>query len=651
MHPFVRSIDRQFIAACVVAAAFLSAGCHRNTNNSGYGVAWITVGEVPAPVFTSYVVNVDSVTLTDALGNVYTAIATVEPVDFAKLKDIRELWGSGTIPDDTYVSATIVLDYSVAAISVLVDGAPQKANVVGPTGAAVGTVAVTVTFDPATPFVITPSYSTDNAQLLALNFDLPASNRVNFGTSPATVIVNPFFTASLAPPDTELIRVRGPLINSSVSLGTFTIYERPFYDQVNAVGSLTIFNGPSTIYTFDGAPYVGAAGLNVLSQTPAGVTMTATYATFEPTATATAFAGKFNSVYVVAGASLQSALTENLAGDVIARNGNTLTVRGATVYGQLVSLNQGYFGYQNVDSFVIVGPGTVVTADRNATLAGLNYNSIAVGQHIEALGSYSCTGTGCGIAGGLGVVTLDASVAPIGQVRLQPVQIWGQLLTQPTAPGSLSLALQTIDEWPAGVYTFAGNGSTPAGDSSPADYQVNIAGTPTPDLTAVPAGTALWIDGLTSAFGAAPPDFVASGVNQEAAVHATLQAVWTGAGATAAFAGLSNSGLSINLSDPNLAIAALQIGPESIPLSTLAVNPQIVPTVTPLSLTVAPVFSPLFAVGGAAHGIHVFSSFAAFVTDLGTAVTASAPVVQFDASGYYDRATNTFTANSISVVL
>jgi len=47
---------------------------------------------------------------------VVTALATLETVDFTKLKDISELWGAASIPNDTYTSATIVLDYTSANI-------------------------------------------------------------------------------------------------------------------------------------------------------------------------------------------------------------------------------------------------------------------------------------------------------------------------------------------------------------------------------------------------------------------------------------------------------------------------------------------------------------------------------------------------------
>ena len=53
-------------------------------------------------------------------------------------------------------------------------------------------------------------------------------------------------------PNTKLIRVRGPLINSSIDVNTYTVYIRPFYDEANNIGSLTLFSQPNTVYTLNG---------------------------------------------------------------------------------------------------------------------------------------------------------------------------------------------------------------------------------------------------------------------------------------------------------------------------------------------------------------------------------------------------------------
>ena len=44
-------------------------------------------------------------------------------------------------------------------------------------------------------------------------------------------------TVANAAPDTKPVRMRGPLINSSVGVGTYTVYVRPFFDEVNSLGS------------------------------------------------------------------------------------------------------------------------------------------------------------------------------------------------------------------------------------------------------------------------------------------------------------------------------------------------------------------------------------------------------------------------------
>ena len=224
-------------------------------------VAWITLSDTTPEDYTSYTVNVDSVTLTGVTYGAIGAISTPETVDFTKLDNIAELWSAASIPNDTYTTATIILDYTAANISVMVNGVPTKATVVDTTGAAVTTQTITVTLDPKNQLTIVPTLSSSSAQRLAIDFDLAASNVVNMATSPPTVTVQPFITVSAGAPDTKPIRVRGPLINSDVNIGAYTVYVRPFYDEVNVLGQLTIFNDANSVYLINGTYYVGTAGI------------------------------------------------------------------------------------------------------------------------------------------------------------------------------------------------------------------------------------------------------------------------------------------------------------------------------------------------------------------------------------------------------
>ncbi|HXA36832.1 MAG TPA: DUF4382 domain-containing protein [Steroidobacteraceae bacterium] len=638
MHSLFARYARKHLRALTCAAALVAAGCHNHNNTSGFGIGWVTLSDTPGD-FTSYTVNVDSVTLTGKTVGVITAVAAAETVDFTKLNNISELWSSASIPNDTYTSATIIVDYSAANISVMVNGVPVQAKVVDTTGAAVTTQSVNITFDTAHPFVITPTYASTSAMRLALDFDLAASNVVNLATSPPTVTVKPFMTAAISAPDTRPIRIRGPLINSDVNIGTYTVYVRPFYDEVDSLGSLTIFNAPNTVYLINGTTYVGTPGLTTLSQLSAGSTMTAAYCTYEPTPTPSATAGKFSSTYVVAGSTLEDFYTQGLEGDVVARTGNTLSLRGSTL-----QLNNGTSQYNDTDAVLLIGPSTIVTAENNTTLTGLNYNSIAAGQHIIARGV--CTS--CPASGVVSVDATGSSSTNTGSVRLIPTELWGPLVS--TASGSLTMNLQTIENWPVADYNFTGNG--PSG-VTPASFAVATGSLAIP--AGVTAGSPVWIDGVFPPFGAAPPDFEAFTINSEVSVPAYLQVDWTSAGTTAPFATLTSAGLTIDLANANYSAGVIRIGSESIDLKSLVASPTIVPQTAPAPTPgLPPLFLPIFAIGNLSASdtttITVYNSFASFVTQLPLSTVAATPALHFVAKGVFNRTSNTFTASSIDVV-
>jgi hypothetical protein len=647
VHSLIKNKAANRLAALLCACAFgaIASGCHRNNLDSGFGVAWTTLTTTDdAYQFTSYLVTIDSVVLVGVNNGSVSAIAVPETVDFTKLTNLSELWATASLPVDTYTSAIITFDYTSAQISVLVDGAPVKVTVVDPDGNVPTTIAVTVTLDPANQLTLQPTLVTSNALRLAFNYDMTASNQINFTTSPPTLTVTPFMSAATTAADSKLIRVRGPLINSSLTTGTYTVVVRPFYDEVNSLGIDTMFNDANTVYTYGGVTYVGAPGLNVLSQASAGSTETAAFCTFEPTTTPApgVNAGIFHSVYVVAGSTLEDFYTEGIEGDVIARSGNTLTVRGGLVTANAAQVIQ----YEDLDSFVLLGPGTLVTADGVSTLGALNYNSVAVGQHITARGIYSVDATG--------VVTVDAtgSTTNTGSVRLQSTELFGSLTS--AASGSLQMNLQTIQYYPASVYDFAGNGVSAAQDPVAASFLVNTGALTLPTIA---AGGPVWVDGYVAPFGTAPPDFIAEDVLAEPSVPATLAVSWTGTGTTAPFATLTPTGLTIDLTNAALSGAQLRIGADIIDATTLTATPNIVPAAAaPDPTSGLPLFSPRFSVGPGAiseastNPITAFNTLAAWETQISTDLLTTA-ATHFVAQGMYDPVSNTFTASSIDVVL
>jgi hypothetical protein len=704
VHPSFARYARKSLGALLCVAAFVAAGCHSNNNSSGFGNGWVTLTGTPGE-FTSYIVNVDSVVLTGKTVGAITALSTVETVDFTKLRNISELWGSASIPNDTYTSATITLDYTAAVINVMVNGKPTLATVHGPGGTTVTSIAVTVALDPKNPLVIIPTFATTFATRLAIDFNLPASNVVDTSTTPPTVTVKPFLTIATSAADNKPIRIRGPLINSSLGENTYTIQVRPFYDEIDSLGSISLFSQPDTIYSINGTAYTGPSGLNALSQLSAGITITEAFATLQPTPTPSAIAGIFHPIYVVAGSTLEDQYTQGIEGDVIARSGNKLTLRGATLFYNTAEVS---YYLTTPDSTVLVGPGTIVTRDDASSFAGLDYNSISVGQHITARGLCEAP---CPLPPSTtAVTTVDAtgtSSVNTGSVRIQSTRAWGSVVS--TAADSVVLDLQSINGWPADIFNFAGTGATTAQDTTAANYVVNTTGSIVPSGTV--AGDNLWIDGVISPFGSAPPDFLASAVNSEAGVQlvntpvvyvpatpvtpptagtltcgngnlvcapATLQVAWAAGTPTpfATFIGTGGGSMTIDLTNTKLTSAIIRVGPESIALSTLPVT-TIVPVPSPPTGTAGAagvaglpaVFLPQFTVGNPVTSsattttapsaatstqttsLYVYNSFASYVTQVNALLTAADPALQFEATGFYDRATNTFNATSINLVL
>jgi hypothetical protein len=240
---------------------------------------------------------------------------------------------------------------------------------------------------------------------------------------------------------------------------------------------------------------------------------------------------------------------------------------------------------------------------------------------------------------------------------LEPTQLFGSLLS--SAADTASISLQDFGPLPVDRFVFTGTGTTAATDVAAADYVVDTSHAGAANLTGVTAGTPLWIDGFVAGFGSAPPDFnafplglEATAVNEEQAVPASLEVDWAAAGTTTPFSALTSGALSINLANTAYQSGVIRIGPEVITLASLPASPNVVPNLVAncVAGNTQPCI-PLFSVGTTASGISSFSSFSQFVTELGSSITAAAPVTQFQASGFYNRTTNTFTANSVNIVL
>jgi hypothetical protein len=673
-------IHRVFARLAPLVLAALLCACGHNNNTSGYGLAWVTVQSEPSPDFAAYNITIDSITLIRNDGVTATAIGTPEIVDFTQQGNIAELWGSGAIPIGTYVSAQITFDYTNAVIAVKQNGKAVQAKVLDAhTAAAPTTYSVSVNFDPAHQLVVTPTYASTSAHLLAINFDLAASSIVDFTKSPATVSVQPYVTVGVLRPDTRTIRVRGPLLNSSGDVQTYSVYVRPFYDEANNIGNLALFTRPGTVWTLNGKTYIGSAGLAALAGLSAGITSTVGYAQFVPDFNTLnqAAAGTFYLSYVVAGSTLEDQYTEGVSGEVVARSGNTLTLMNATLF--LNTADE--FLYQFNPATVLVGSGTLVTADNNRNATALDASSIAVGQHITARGLYSLNASNEAIIDATGTTSTNT-----GSVRLQATELFGPLISE--APGSLVMNVEDINGWPVSDYNFTGNGATAP---SPGAFAVSTG------TLALPAGTAagdpVWVDGYVAPFGHAPPDFDGTlALNNETSIQmagiqagggpaysagpigvcpqssqicepASMEVIWAGTGTGTPFesgpaAGTGNFSLSLT----GATLARLWIGPEVIDMTTLPSSPTVEGLPPASYASFSTTFAPRYSAGdpltssttpslASTTFLTDVSDFVTFTTDVKSVVTSANTAKRFVAHGVWNRTLNTFTAASIDFVL
>ncbi len=506
------------IAGIVFTFLFL-IGCGGGGGDSGSGEVIIGLTDTQGD-FISYSVDVVSITLTKANGAVVETLPLSSRVDFAQYVEMTEFITAATIPSGVYTRAQIRLDYSNADIQVEgADGEAVKATVQDRNGQPVTTMDLAVRLDDLNALAIAPGIPAH----LTLDFNLKVSNQVTWSGTSAVVTVEPFLVAQVNEEEPKIHRVRGPLKSVDAPGSSFQIAIRPFHLLTGEFGSLTVVVNSATIYEIDGIVYQGGSGLTALRSKPLG---TATIAVGDlNTSTHTFIAQE-----VYAGSSVPFGTSDALTGSVIARSGDTLTVRGATLVRAAGSL------IFNDDVSVQIASTTIVTGQ--GTMGSVyTKNDISVGQLITAIGTLS---------GNPGSLSLDASR---GVVRMLVTALSGTVNSYPPgSPGSLVLNLQTINGRRVSLFNFAGTGSTPANDANPAHYEVN---TGSLNPSGLSPGIPVRVRGLVRPFGQAPADFNAWTVIKVADLPASLVFNWQPA-TSAPFLSSSFTSLTLNTAGAGL---------------------------------------------------------------------------------------------------
>ncbi len=551
--------------------------------------------------FLSYTVDVVSLTLKRANGAVVETLPVRPRIDFTDIVDLKELLTAATVPGGDYVSGTLRLDYSNADIEVDVGGAPVKATPVDANGQPLTTMDLEIQLDNRRHLAVMPG----RPALLELDFDLDASNTVNLASNPLQVTVQPFIVAAVDVADSREGRVRGPLVVVDTAASNYRIDLRPFNHPTARLGTFTVHTNSNTMFEIDGATFTGAAGLAALAGLAAGA----------PTAAFGAFSTsdhQFTAARVNAGSSVQSAQFDAVVGNVTARSGNQLTVRGATLIRRT-----GSFTFVRGDVTVTVGANTKVTkAGQLGNQFGIE--AISVGQRINIFGAATESANG---------VSVDATH---GRVRLQLTHLIGSV--QSVVAGTLSFNLQSIERRRISIFNFAGTGATAAQDADPTHYEI---ATGNLNLSSIVAGVPAQVFGFVTPFGTAPPDFEGRTFVDYREARANLVVGWGLTGTSAPFTAADGSGIVIDTTNTSIgARHFIAIGPVLTDIKSLATPPRIVPDTTR---------DGIFAIGEPLR-VQVFTSFADFTAALNTKLGGGQKLIGFSATGTFDAGTSQLTA-------
>lgn len=620
---------RAWLAAPLAALALSFAGC------GGGGGAPAVVAPAPTPPaatcdspgadcgtvyigltdadgdFLNYTVDVVSLTLIKGNGTVVNALPVRQRVDFAQLVDMTELVTAATIPSGTYVRAAMRLDYAGQEVSVELNGAPAAATVVDGNGQPLGVVDFNIRLDNRNHVVVMPG----RPAFLQLDFDLAASHTVNLAASPVTATAEPFLVATLQPVEEKEMRVRGPLVSVDTAAGSYVIHIRPFHHRDARLGQVTIGTSGATAFEIDGVEYIGAAGLAALSQ----MAQSAPTIAFGTLVTAER---RFTAERVLAGTSVPGPRFDVVAGNVTARNGNRLTVRGGTL---IRRASTDSVRFVRGDITVMVGPETRITRQGGGGM-GLPHQAISVGQRIHAFGDVSGTDAG---------PILNAEQ---GIVRLNVTHLLGAVVS--ANPGNLTLDLAAIDGRRIGIFDFAGTGPTFLADADPDNYEVV---TGPLDLSRLVTGSAARVFGFVTPFGAAPPDFRGRTVVDYIDVLAVMAVGWGPNGTSAPFLSMGEAALVLDHANPDFGLRHhIAIGPRIIDIRNLPGAPTLVPA--------ASSGAGMYAIGEP-NNVEMFSDFAAFSAALATRLGGGAKAYGLHAKGHFDAGSGTFRARAIGIAL
>ena len=562
--------------------------------------------------FLNYAVDVLSLELEMANGRLVETLPRSTRINFTDYVDLTELVSAATVPPGTYVAGTIRLDYSSAEVYVEADGASKEAVVKAMDGTVLTETELKIHLSNRDRLVVTRG----RPALLQLDFDLEASHTVDIVPTPADALSEQFILAEVSPVDEKDIRVRGPLISVSEAEMSYNVAIRPFHDLQGDFGRVTVNVTDETEFEVDEEVFAGVEGLRALEAAGPGTPTVAA-------GTLDVATRSFTADIVLAGSSVPGIERDAVVGNVIKREGNFLTIRGATI---IPSDRRAHF---HDDVVVEVGPDTKVFRDGDRQ-SDFSVDAISIGQRVTVRGSQPTPSMGASAP----QVLFDATQ---GSVRMHLTHLTG--IVNSVMTGQTDITLHSIDRRRVGIFDFTGTGMSADLDADPENYEVE---TGSLRLANFAEGKPISAKGFPSAFGLAPPDFNGRTVIDYTGVRSALGIGWGADGTTAPYSSIGPDGIAVDIDNASIGVRHyIKQGPILIDLTLLDADTTIVPSATGRSV---------FYIR-TADSLRMYSDFGDFVEDLTASLDGVTAARSMHARGSYAADSNVFSANKIGVFL
>ena len=562
--------------------------------------------------FLNYTVDVLSLELEMANGRVIETLPRATRINFTDYVDLTELVTAATVPPGTYVAGTIRLDYSSAEVYVEAAGASKEAIVKDMNGNVLTETELKIHLSNRDRLIVTRG----RPALLQLDFDLEASHTVDIVPTPADALSEQFILAEVSPVDEKDIRVRGPLISVSEDAMSYSVAIRPFHDLQGDFGRVTVFVTADTEFEVNEEVFAGIDGLRALNAAGPGTPTVAA-------GTLDVANREFTADIVLAGSSVPGIERDAVVGNVIKRDGNFLTIRGATI---IPSDRRAHF---HDDVVVEVGPDTKVFRDGDRQ-SDFSIDAISIGQRVTVRGSQPVPSMGANAP----QVLFDATQ---GSVRMHLTHLTG--IVNSVMTGQTDITLHSIDRRRVAIFDFAGTGMTADVDADPDNYEVETSGL---RLANFAEGKPISAKGFPNAFGMAPPDFNGRTVIDYTGVRSALGIGWGAEGTTAPYSRIGPDGIALDNDNANIAVRHyIKQGPVLIDLTLLDSDTVIVPSDSGRSVFYIKT----------ADSLRMYSDFVDFVDDLTASLDGATAARSMHARGSYEADTNVFSANKIGVYL